>query len=332
MKIAFFEVQNWEEDFLKDMFIGHEVKLFKEVLDENRVSEVKDFEIVSVFIYSKVDKELLSRMPKVRLIATRSTGFDHIDTEECKHRGILVSNVPLYSENTVAEHTFALILSLSRLIHKAYERTVRGDFSCEGTWGFDLRGKVLGVVGTGHIGIRVIKIAKGFGMNILAYDKYPNKKLQQELEFEYADLTRLLKESDILTLHLPLNQETYHFLDKEKIDIMKKKAIVINTARGGLVDTGALANALVKGQLGGAGLDVLEEETLIREEAQLLLDDFPRERLATLLKNHILLRLENVIITPHCAFNSRESLSRLINTAIANIEAFIKGKPENIVT
>ena len=146
-----------------------------------------------------------------------------------------------------------------------------------------------------------------------------------------VDLPNLLQKADIITLHLPLSGETYHLLDKDKIIRMKKGAIVINTARGGLIDTGALTQALLKGDLGGAGLDVLEEESLVREEAQLLLDNVPRERLAAVLRAHILLRLKNVIITPHCAFNSKESLERLVNTSIANINSFIEGKPQNLV-
>jgi D-lactate dehydrogenase len=331
VKIAFFEVQDWEEAFLGENFTGHEVKLFKDALDEKNVNEVRDFDIVSIFIYSKLIGELLSKLDRVRLVATRSTGFDHIDLEKCKKRGILVCYVPTYSENTVAEHTFALILSLSRMIHDSYERTRQGDFTCQGIQGFDLSGKVLGVLGTGRIGSKVIEIAKGFRMEVLAYDKCPNIKMSEELGFQYTDVMNLLHKSDIVTLHLPLNEETYHFLNKDRIDIMKKGAIIINTARGGLIDTKALTEALVKGHLSGAGLDVLEEETLIREEAQLLLDNVPRERLATMLRTHILLRLKNVIITPHCAFNSKESLQRLVNTTIENINSFIAGKPQNLV-
>jgi D-lactate dehydrogenase len=195
-----------------------------------------------------------------------------------------------------------------------------------------LEGKVLGVLGTGRIGSKVIQIAKGFGMQVLAYDKFPNQALADKLGFTYEKPDEILSKADVLTLHLPLNDETTHFLNKESISKMKKTALVINTARGGLIDSQALTQALVEARLGGAGLDVLEEETLIREEAQLLLDNVPREKLATMLREHILLRLDNVIITPHCAFNSRESLERLINGTVHNINAFLEGKPENIVT
>jgi D-lactate dehydrogenase len=231
----------------------------------------------------------------------------------------------------VAEHTFALLLSLSRRIHDYYERTRHGDFTCKGVSGFDLSGKVLGVFGTGRIGGKVIEIAKGFGMHVLAFDSFPNQALADSLGFKYEKAEKVLSEADVVTLHLPLTDETRHFLNKETISKMKKTALIINTARGGLIDSQALTEALVEARLGGAGLDVLEEETLIREEAQLLLDNVPREKLATMLKEHILLRLDNVIITPHCAFNSHESLERLINGTISNIQGFIEGKPQNIV-
>ncbi len=331
MRIAFFEVQDWEQPFLEEGLKGHEVNLFNGVLDGESVNKAKDAQVISVFIYSSLNKELISQLTNARLIATRSTGFDHIDLQECKKRGITVSNVPIYGETTVAEHTFALILSLSRIIHDAYERTRRGDFTCVGVQGFDLNGKILGVLGTGRIGVKVIEIAKGFRMNVLAYDRYPDNNLADALGFKYTSAMDLLQKSDIVTLHLPLNDETYHFLNKHTINTMKQGSVVINTARGGLIDTQALTDALMSGHLSGAGLDVLEEESLIREEAQLLLDNVPRERLATMLRAHILLRLKNVVITPHCAFNSKESLERLVYGTIENIKAFSEGKPQNVI-
>jgi D-lactate dehydrogenase len=168
-------------------------------------------------------------------------------------------------------------------------------------------------------------------MEVLAYDKFPNMNLADALGFKYVDWPDLLAQSDVVTLHLPFNNETHHFLNKDTINRMKKGAVVINTARGGLIDSQALTEALLSGHLRGAGLDVLEQEALIREEAQLLLDNVPREQLATMLQAHILLRLNNVIITPHCAFNSKESLERLVNGTIENIKAFIQGKPQNII-
>ena len=331
LKIAFFEVQDWERPFLEKGLANNPVSLFRETLNEANVEQVQDFEVVSVFIYSNVNSNIISKLTKARLIATRSTGFDHIDLKAYKSREILVCNVPFYGEVTVAEHTFALILSLSRMIHDSYLRTRQGDFTCEGVRGFDLNGKTLGVLGTGRIGSKVIEIAKGFKMKVLAFDRFPNWNLADALGFQYVDWPDLLAQSDIVTLHLPFNKDTYHFLNKDTISHMKKGAIIINTARGGLIETQALTEALLTGQVGGAGLDVLEEEALIREEAQLLLDNVPREQLATMLRAHILLTFKNVIITPHCAFNSKESLERLVNATIENIKAFTNGKPQNLV-
>ncbi|MCL4429798.1 MAG: hydroxyacid dehydrogenase [Chloroflexi bacterium] len=331
MKAAFFEVQDWEEPILKRGLTGFDVQLFNDALDEENINEAKDAEVISVFIYSNLNSALINQLEKARRISTRSTGFDHIDLNAAKEKGIIVCNVPVYGDTTVAEHTFALLLSLTRLITDSYERTRQGDFMCEGVRGTDLSGKVLGVLGTGRIGTKVIEIAKGFKMHVVAYDRYPNVNLADTLGFQYVDWQDLLKQSDVISLHLPLTDETFHFLNKDTIALMKQGAIVLNTARGGLIDSQALTQALVNGRLGGAGLDVLEEETLIREEAQLLLDNVPRERLATMLRAHILLRLKNVIITPHCAFNSKESLERLVNVTVENVKAFEAGKPENIV-
>lgn len=331
MKAVFFEVQEWEEKLLRQSLKGFDLRLLHEPLEEKNVNQASDAEVISVFIYSELDRKIISQLKQVRLITTRSTGFDHIDVKAAAERGIVVCNVPAYGDTSVAEHTFALILSLSRMIHDSYERSRQGDFTCEGVRGFDLNGKVLGVLGTGKIGTKVIEIAKGFGMNVLAYDRYPEADKAARLGFEYADWHDLLRESDVVSLHLPLNDETFHFLNKDSIAIMKKGAVIINTARGGLIDSEALTEALVNGHLRGAGLDVLEEEALIREEAQLLLDNVPRERLASMLRAHILLRLNNVIITPHCAFNSRESLERLVNVTIENVKAFVAGKAKNTI-
>jgi D-lactate dehydrogenase len=331
LKAAFFEVQDWEKPYLSEGLGNLEIATFTEPLDEKNVDQAADADVISVFIYSNLNRQLLSKLAKARLITTRSTGFDHIDLTACRERGITVCNVPVYGDTTVAEHTFALILSLSRGIHDSYERTRSGDFTCEGVCGFDLNGKTLGVLGTGRIGSKVIEIAKGFKMNVLAYDKFPSKKLEEALGFQYVDWKELLSKSDVVSLHLPLTPETFHFLNKDTFALMKQGAVLVNTARGGLIDSQALTEALTSGRLRGAGLDVLEEEALIREEAQLLLDNVPREQLATMLRAHILLKLKNVIITPHCAFNSQESLRRLVEVTVENIRAFSAGNPQNIV-
>ncbi len=333
MKAVFFETAQWERRYLNRALKQTRLSahFVTEPLTERSLGKARGASIVSVFIYSKLTRSTVARLRGLRLIATRSTGFDHIDLGACRARKILVSNVPAYGENTVAEHTFALILSLSRNVHKAYVRTSKGDFSLEGLQGFDLKGKTLGVVGTGRIGMHVVKMAKGFGMDVLAYDIRKDPFLSEVLGFRYVSLGELLRRSDIVSLHLPYNPSTHHLMDRETFRLMKRGALLINTARGGLVDTNALVWALDEGILGGAGLDVLEGEELVKEERQLLEKDFPKERLIMALKNHILLHRENVVITPHIAFDSREALQRILETTISNIVGFLHGSPSNIV-
>ncbi|MBI1884069.1 MAG: hydroxyacid dehydrogenase [Chlamydiae bacterium] len=334
MKIAFFEVSQSEKPFLKkSKFLkDHEIEIFPEEISLKLLKEIPDCEILSTFIYSKVSADHLKILPKLQLIATRSTGFDHIDLTTCRARKIQVVNVPHYGENTVAEHTFALILSLSRNVHKAYIRTTRGDFSLEGLQGFDLKGKTMGIIGTGRIGLHVIQMAKGFGMKVLAHDPQTQPFLAEVLGFEYVPFDCLLSSSDIISLHCPYNVKTHHLINEERIKTIKKGALLINTARGGLVDTHALTQGLDSGILRGAGLDVLEEEEMIKEEQELLSKNYPEEKLRLLVQNHILLHRENVVITPHMAFNSREALNRILETTLQNMECFANGKPQNGVS
>jgi D-lactate dehydrogenase len=326
-----FETEEWEQALLADKLGGVcGLQFFKEPIGE-AVIGCAETEILSVFIYSRLSGDVLSRFPKLRLIATRSTGFDHIDVAWCRAHGVRIANVPFYGENTVAEHTFALILALSRNIHKAYVRTTRTDFSLEGLQGFDLKEKTLGVVGAGHIGLHVIRMAKGFGMRVLAMDVRRSPFLEEVLGFQHVPFEQLLAESDIISLHVPYMPSTHHLINRDALGRVKRGALLINTSRGGLVDTDALVWALDEGILGGAGLDVLEGEELIKEERQLLSREFPEETLKTLLKNHILLHRENVVITPHIAFNSREAVGRILETTVRNIRAFLEGLVENLV-
>jgi len=329
MKIAFFEIQNWEKKILKKQLKNHELIFFKEILEPEHINKIKNIDLLSVFIYSKVNKKILQQLPKLKMISTRSTGFDHINLKEAKKRKIIVCNVPSYGENTVAEHTFALILALSRNIHKTYLRTTRENYSIEGLKGFDLKNKTIGIIGAGKIGLNVIKIAKGFNMNILAYDTYPNNFMADILDFKYVELNEILKKSDIISLHIPYNKNTHHLINKKNIKNIKKGAILINTARGGIVQTEALIEALDKKIIVGAGLDVLEGEELIKEEKQLLYDEKNIKNLSSLVKDHILLSKENVIFTPHIAFYSQEALERIVYTTIDNINNFINNKIKN---
>jgi D-lactate dehydrogenase len=331
MRIAFFEVDHREEKYLKNKLKGHFLKFSKEALNSENAQQIKDYDAVSVFVYSTVDAQSVQKIPRLKFIATRSTGFDHIDIIACKKRGVTVCNVPSYGENTVAEHTFALILSLSRNICKSCIRRFEQDFSIEGLEGFDLKGKTIGVIGTGQIGLHVIRIAKGFGMNVLAYDVRQNKILSEVLGFEYLSLENLLPKSDVITLHVPYIKATHHLMNKDTFKLVKKGAILINTARGGVVDTEALIEALDKKILSGAGLDVFEGEEVIKEEKQLLYDPKNLEVLTSLVKDHILLSKDNVVFTPHIAFYSKEAMERILETTVENVVAFVSGKPQNVV-
>lgn len=332
MHIAFFEIQKWEQATLAKRFAGHQLSFFDRIIEEGDLASLAECEVLSVFIYSQVTRETIERLPKLKLIVTRSTGFDHIDLEAAQARGISVSNVPSYGENTVAEHTFALILALSRNVHKSHVRRLQGDFAIEGLQGFDLKGKTLGVVGAGRIGLHVIKVARGFGMEVIAYDAFENRFLSEVLDFRYAPLHQVLEQSDIVTLHTPYTPETHHLINQQNINLFKSGAILINTARGELVETDALISGLDQGILSGVGLDVLEGELLVREEKELLGDHAKKEELQTLAKDHALLTRDNVVYTPHIAFYSREALERILTTTIDNIECYAIGHCKNIVT
>jgi len=330
-RVVFFEVTPQEKEFLEAQKDFRGALLLPDEMHRAPAAVLRDAEIASVFIYSKASAGVLRQTKKLKLIATRSTGYDHIDLAACRKKNILVANVPHYGENTVAEHTFALILALSRRVHQAYVRTIRGDFSFMGLQGFDLKGKTLGVVGTGRIGLHVVRMAAGFGMKVVAFDVFKNGLMAETLGFTYAPLDELLAQSDIVTLHAPYSPATHHLINKRNIARMKKGALLINTARGGLVDTDALTRALDSGHLGGAGLDVLEGEDLIKEENQILSKQYPAGKLKTLLQNHILMHRENVVITPHIGFNSYEAFLRILQTTVANIRAYRAGAPENLV-
>ncbi len=326
-KIAFFETTQKEKNYIKKKLKDFDLQFFNEPLNNDfDYKLILDTNVISPFIYSVVSAKIIMKMKKLKLIATRSTGFNHIDLAAAKKRNIAVANVPYYGENTVAEHTFALILALSRNLHKAYMRTSSNDFSIEGLRGFDLRGKTLGVVGAGSIGVHVIKIAKGFGMKILAFDAKPNHILTELLDFKYVPLEELLKNSDIITLHCPYNKFTHHLINMNNIKKVKKGALFINTARSGIIEPKALYYAIENNIFSGAGLDVFEGEDLLKEENQMLTKNVSVEHLETLFKKNILLKRENVILTPHIAFDSIEAIERILDTTVENIIAFFEGK------
>jgi len=333
MKITSFTNKDWEKESLKEKMTGHEVDFFDGVLQDHEDLSDADVEVLSLFPTSKVSSKEMDQFPNLKYIATWSTGYDHIDLDEAGKRGIVVSNVPTYGENTVAEYAFAILLALSRRVCEGYERVRKeGKFSTDGLEGFDLKDKTIGVIGTGHIGAYSIKMAKGFSMNVVAFDAFPKDELADELGFTYVSLDELLSQSDIITLHLPHNEHTHHIINKENITKMKKGAYLINTARGPLVDTEAIVKGLQDGILAGAGLDVLEEEEYMVDHSALLSEEHPNpESLQTVLANQYLIDHPRVLILPHNAFNTTEAVHRIFDTSAENIVAFAKNEPTNTV-
>lgn len=317
MKIAFFEITDFEKQRFKEVLKDEDTIFFEYSIQNVDVKNFEDAEALCVFVHSELPKELLQKISNLKLICTRSTGTDHIDLEYCKEKNISVKNVPLYGENTVAEHTFALILSLSRKIHMSYVRSVQGSFSTDGLQGFDLKDKTIGIIGGGRIGLHVARIAKSFGMHVRVYDIRQDEFLAELINFKYVSLEELLKTSDIVSLHVPLNKYTEHIINEDSLKLFKKGALLINTARGGLVDTDALLKALDNKTLSGAGLDVIEGEELLVEEN---IFNSPIEKAAKLIvSSKKLLDNENVVLTPHNAFNSIEAVNRIIDTTIENL-------------
>jgi D-lactate dehydrogenase len=332
MNIVIFEAEPWEQEGFKKFKTNQTVTLSDEPLTAENIECCTDAEIISTFIYSDLSSPVLTKLPQLKLIATRSTGYDHIDMDYCDQHGITVCNVPEYGDNTVAEHVFALLLGISHNLVESVDRTRRGDFSLKGLRGFDLKGKTLGVIGTGSIGQCVIQIAQGFGMKVIAFDVRQDPALANKLNFEYRSMENLLGEMDILTLHVPANEKTYHLISDAEFDKMKDGVVIINTSRGNVLHVEALARALAVGKVAAAGLDVLPDEPTIREESELLHSFYRQEHnLQTLLADSVLMRLRNVIITPHSAFYTKEAINRILDTTIDNIAAFIQGKPQNTV-
>lgn len=330
--ISFFEATQEEKDYFRLKFDSQEIEFIDEPLTDSLNKDLSQTEIISVFIYSKITEKIIKKCPNLKLIVTRSTGFDHINTIASKEANILVANVPAYGENTVAEHTFALILALSRKIVPSNERVKRNDYSLDGLRGFDLEGKTIGVVGTGKIGSKLAKMAAAFEMKIVAFDKIENNELKDQFGVKYMSLKELLNTADIVSLNLRHTAETHHIINTETIREFKKGAILVNTARGGLIDTPVLLKALDNGILAGVGLDVLEEEGSIKEDIQITSRQYTRKNLVIGLANALICHKQNALVTPHNAFNSIEAFGRIMNTTVDNIQAFQKGKAINLVS
>ncbi len=345
MKICFFEAEASEQLFFETALSGHELA-FASNLQEGE----PDAEILCLYIHTLVTATVLDQYRKLGLIATRSMGYDHIDVEECTRRGIIISNVPGTDANTVAEHTFALMLALSRRLNEVREANKQSKFSYERLRGFDLKDKTLGIVGTGRIGLRVAHIALAFGMKVIGYEPYKQSLMAEIVGVQYVPLDELLGRSHVISLHTPLTPETFHMLDKKAFAKMRSGVVLINTARGALVDTVALIQALNGGIVAGAGLDVLEEESVMRKDAMRIIterivthlqttssEEFSLKnperikQLQTLMDNTKLLARPNVVFTPHVAFNSIEAVERINALTVENIDAYMRGKPTNVV-
>lgn len=329
-KIVFFEIDEWEKEYLQKTFPGKTLVFRANKAQDETSNEVYDAAVISTFIYSSLTSETLSKFSNLKLIATRSTGYDHIDLAYCKGKDITVVNVPSYGVHTVAEHTFTLILAISRMLIPTVERSKKGDYTLDGLRGFDLAGKTIGVIGAGKIGGKVIKLAVAYEMKILVYTE---PKEQDSESIRYVELDELLASSDIITLHLPYNKETHHIINRENIKKFKKGSILINTARGPLVETQAILEGLETGILKAAGLDVLEEECSLKEERELLTEEFLKKcDIKTQLLNHVLLSRDDVIFTSHNAFNSNEALQQILKTTVENISSYFSGTTKNIVS
>ena len=260
--IYFVEIDSEQQALFGERLAEHDL------LAVSRLADVgDDAEIVSIFINEPVDDAFLAAHPRLRLIAARSSSIDHIDLAACAARGVAVCNVPHYGETTVAEHTFALILALARRLRETMALPRTGRFSYEAMRGFELHGKTLGIIGMGRVGQRVVALAHGFQMQVIAHDLTPRDSTAQTLHFQFVSLIELLARSDVISLHASLSPATYHILNREALAQTRRGVLIINTARGGLIDTAALRDALDSGQVGGAGLDVLEDERVMRQRA-----------------------------------------------------------------
>ena len=327
MRTILFSSQNYDrESFLgAQLPAGIELQFQAARLSLDTAALAERHEVVCAFINDDLSAPVLEQLAAggTRLIALRSAGYNHVDLSAAQRLGLDVVRVPAYSPHAVAEHAVALILALNRRLHRAYNRTREGDFTLHGLTGFDLVGKTVGIVGTGQIGATFARIMAGFGCQLLAYDPFPNPAVEA-LGARYLDLPELLAQSQIISLHCPLTEDSRYLINQQSLAHMQPGAMLINTGRGGLVDTPALIEALKSGQLGYLGLDVYEEEARLffEDRSDLPLQDDVLARLLT---------FPNVIVTAHQAFLTREALAAIAETTLHNIASWATGQPQNRV-
>ena len=320
MKLAFFDTKSYDIPGFDRYGIpaGVEIKYFEPNLNRDTVTLAAGFDAVCVFVNDTVDAVVVDKLCQlgVKAIVLRCAGFNNVDIKACEGK-LRVFRVPAYSPHAVAEHAMALLLTINRRTHKAYIRTRDFNFSLQGLAGFDLYGKTVGIVGTGKIGRVFADICKGFGMKILAYDKFPNP----DAGLDYVDLPELFAQADIISLHCPLTEETHHLINSDTIAMMKKGVTIINTSRGALVDTEALINGIKEKKVGAACLDVYEEEG----------DFFYEDFSGHIVQDDKLVRLiamPNVIVTSHQAFLTSEALDNIAATTVNNLTRFFSGDPD----
>lgn len=323
MKVAVFSTKSYDRTFLEaaNANHAHELIFFEPNLNYETSVLATDFPCVCVFVNDQLDAKTLTKLESqgTKLIALRSAGFNNIDIPKADELGLTVVRVPAYSPYAVAEHTVGLILALNRKLHRAYGRVREGNFSLDGLLGFDLHSKTVGIVGTGKIGAITAQILHGFGCQILAYDKFPHQDCQA-LGVKYVSLPELFATSDIITLHCPLTPETHHLIDAEAVLQMKTGVMLINTSRGGLIDTKAVIKGLKSGKIGYLGLDVYEQEE------DLFFEDYSN----TVIQDDLFQRLltfPNVLITGHQAFFTVDALRSIAETTLGNISDFEQGQP-----
>jgi D-lactate dehydrogenase len=321
MTISFFSTQSYDKEFFNRFNSHHEIRYFEASLTEQTAKLALGSQAVCVFVNDKITEGVVQQLVEngIKLIALRCAGFNNVDLKAAKAQGLTVVRVPAYSPHAVAEHAVALILTLNRKTHKAYNRIREGNFSLERLTGFDLYGKTVGVIGTGKIGETFCQIMKGFGCNILAYDVIENKALTTE-GVSFLPLNEVLSQSDIISMHCPLNDKTFHLINASTLSLMKKGAMLINTGRGALVDTLAVITALKSGHLGYLGIDVYEQEDKL----------FFRDFSESIIQDDVIMRLmsfPNVLITAHQAFFTEEALSQIATITLQNISDFEDKKP-----
>ncbi|MDC7223749.1 MAG: 2-hydroxyacid dehydrogenase [Spirochaetales bacterium] len=322
MKLALFDTKPYDREAFQEVNnqYNYEITYFKYHLTEQTVELTKGFEAVCVFVNDTLSRVVIDKLWEngVKIVALRCAGYNNVDREAARGK-LAVVRVPSYSPHAIAEHALALILSLNRKIHRAYFRTRDNNFTINGLLGFDLYGRTAGIIGTGKIGLTLIDILKGLGMEVLAYDAYPRQEEAEKRGFSYVPLEELFERSRIISLHCPLTPETHHMINRDTISLMQDDVMIINTGRGQLIDTKALIAGLKRGKVGSAGLDVYEEEEhyFFEDHSQHNVTD---DVLARLLTFH------NVLVTSHQAFFTKDAIRNIVETTFRNLEDYREGK------